>query len=160
MRPLIVFLSLLFLTSAANASSVKLCNKEDMPLRLALIHQAGAGGSAEWIASGWITVPQGCTEIARSPGAIDLYASILRSYKHSGDQIIHFKFPTAAEKAEQRAETIEAFYCVQAGEFQRRLKNINDHANCPMNYHHQLFNQRIRVPKNIAFTLNVGGSSE
>jgi len=160
MRSLIVFLSLLFLTSAANASSVKLCNKDDTPLRLAIIYQDSAGGSADWVASGWITLPQGCTELAKSPGALDLYASFVRSYKHIGDRIMHFKFENAADKSNQRAETIEAFYCVQDGKFQRRLKNLNDHANCPMNYYHQLFNKRFRVPKNIAFTLDIGGSSE
>src|SRR3546814_1147394 len=87
MRPVIAFFSLLILASAANAGTLKLCNKGDIPLRLALIYEDRRGGSTAWVASGWTTVAPGCKELLKSSGNMQMYTSLVRAYKHIANRI-------------------------------------------------------------------------
>src|SRR3546814_13205132 len=89
-------------------------------------------------------VAPGCKELLKSFGNMQMYTSLVRAYKHIGNRIMHFKFSDTNDKQGTRAtaKTVEAFYCVQAGKFERRLTKLRVHADCPVNYHHQLFNKQ------------------
>src|SRR3546814_11110168 len=106
-------------------------------------------------------VAPGCKELLKSSGNMQMYTSLVRAYKHIGNRIMHFKFSDTNDKQGTRAtaKTVEAFYCVQAGKFERRLTTLRDHADCPVNSHPQLFNKHTPLPSSIAYTLRLTTAS-